>query len=249
MPTSLDFSGFDRFNFERKPVGIKYLLNRPGGLPRFDRSLAMCEIFKAAQDSEPFYADRDNFACLGSMVMGMKEPDPIFESGEIGATEGIFKEARANRRIYPQLPKLAKDTVRYVAFSTADKLTFDPDVLVFTTTVNQAEIILRALNYSTGRILNSRYSLVIMCAWLFIYPYTTGEANFTVTGLGYGMKSRKVFPEGLMLISVPFDQLSMLIDNLKTMEWVLTLYTANDDERAEYFRKTTEEIRSRYENG
>jgi uncharacterized protein (DUF169 family) len=249
MPTTLDFSVFDRFDFERQPVGIKYLLNRPEGLPKFDRSLAMCEIFKAAQDSAPFYADKDNFACLGSMVMGMKDADPIFESGEIGATEGIFREARANRRIYPYLPKLAKNSVRYAAFSPANKLTFDPDVLVITANVSQAEVILRALVYSSGKILQTRYSLVIMCSWLFIYPYTSGEANFTVTGLGYGMKSRKVLPEGLMLISVPFDLLPMLIENLRNMEWVLTLYTANEDERAEYFKKTTEEIRRRYESG
>jgi uncharacterized protein (DUF169 family) len=249
MPTTLDFSVFDRFNFERQPVGIKYLLNKPEGLPKFDRSLAMCEMFKAAQDSEPFYADKDNFACLGSMVMGMKDADPIFESGEIGATEGIFREARANRRIYPYLPKLAKNSVRYAAFSPANKLTFDPDVLVITANVSQAEVILRALVYSSGKILQTRYSLVIICSWLFIYPYTSGEANFTVTGLGYGMKSRKVLPEGLMLISVPFDLLPMLIENLRNMEWVLTLYTANEDERAEYFKKTTEEIRRRYESG
>ena len=249
MPTSLDFSIFERFNFERKPVGIKYLLNKPEGLPKFDRSLAMCEMFRAAQDSEPFYAAKDNFACLGAVVMGMRDMEPIFESGEIGATEGIFKEARANRRIYSELPKLARDTVRYAAFSTADKLTFDPDVLIITAPVNQAEIILRALNYSTGKILTTRYSLVIMCSWLFIYPYISGEANFTVTGLGYGMKSRKVLPEGLMLISVPFDLLPKLIDNLQNMEWVLPLYTATDEERAEYFRKTTEEIKRRYEAG
>ena len=249
MPTTLDFSVFDRFDFERQPVGIKYLLNKPEGLPRFDKSLAMCEIFKAAQDSEPFYADKDNFACLGSMVMGMKDADPIFESGEIGATEGIFREARANRRIYPQLPKLARNSVRYVSFSPANKLTFDPDVLVITANISQAEVILRALVYSSGKVLQTRYSLVIMCSWLFIYPYTSGEANFTVTGLGYGMKSRKVLPEGLMLISIPFDLLPMLIENLSNMEWVLTLYTANDEARAEYFKKTTEDIRRRYESG
>ena len=249
MPTTLDFSVFDRFDFERQPVGIKYLLNKPEGLPRFDKSLAICEIFKSAQGSEPFYADKDNFACLGSMVMGMKDADPIFESGEIGATEGIFREARANRRIYPQLPKLARNSVRYVSFSPANKLTFDPDVLVITANISQAEVILRALVYSSGKVLQTRYSLVIMCSWLFIYPYTSGEANFTVTGLGYGMKSRKVLPEGLMLISIPFDLLPMLIENLSNMEWVLTLYTANDEARAEYFKKTTEDIRRRYESG
>jgi uncharacterized protein (DUF169 family) len=149
MPVSIDLSILDRFEFAHKPVGIKYLLNKPEGLEKFDRNLAMCEMFRAAQDSPPFYAGKDNFTCLGSLAMGMREGDPIFESGEIGATEGIFKEARANRRIYPNMPKLAKDTVRYVAFSPADKLTFDPDVLVITAPVDKAEIVLRALCYST----------------------------------------------------------------------------------------------------
>ena len=77
--------------------------------------------------------------------------DPIFESGQIGYKDGIFKEARANRRIYQNIPRLAKGSVNYVAFSPLDKLTFEPDLLTVTANISQAEIILRDSTYSNGK--------------------------------------------------------------------------------------------------
>ena len=247
--TPRDFSVFNKFNFERKPVGIKFLLNKPEGIEKLDKELALCEMFKVAQERSPFYATKENFACLGSLIFGMKEPEPIFESGEVGAKEGIYKEARANKRIYQYVPKLPKDTIRYVAFSPIDQLSFDPDIVIITANVSQAEILLRAASYSTGKLLTTRSTPVIMCAWLFVYPYVSGELNFTVTGLGSGIKARKVLPEGLMLISVPYDLLPMLTDNLQDMQWVLPLHTLSDEERGEYFQRTADEIRQEYRNG
>ncbi len=243
-----DYSIFDKFNFERKPVGAKYLLNRPDGMKKLDTGLTFCQMFQEAQESEPFYAIKDNFICMGSRLLGMKDPEPIAESGEIGAADGIYQEARANRRIYQHLPRLTKDTVRYVAFSTVDKLSFDPDIIVFTANVSQAEILLRALSYATGKPLTTRTTPAIMCAWLFIYPFVSGEANYSVTGLGYGMKVRKVFPEGLFLISVPYDLLPALKTNLQEMQWVLPAYDLSDDEINDYFKKAMEEIMTRYRN-
>ena len=245
--TPKDYSIFNKFNFERSPVGVKFLLHKPDGIGQLDKELALCEMFKEAQGRNPFYATKENFACLGSLVLGMKEPEPIFVSGEVGAKEGIYKEARANKRIYQYIPKLPKDTVRYVAFSPLDQLSFDPDVFIITANVSQAEIILRAVSYTTGKMLTTKSTPVIMCSWLFAYPYASGELNYTVTGLGSGMKARKVLPEGLMLISVPYDLLPMLTENLQDMQWVLPLHTIADDDK-EYFVRTTEEIRQEYIN-
>ena len=243
---SYDYEIFKKFNFERQPVGVKLSLNKIEGIDQLEKKLALCEMFKEAQESPPFYAAKDNFACLGSMVLGMREPEPYLESGEVGAKEGIYKEARANKRIYQYIPKLAKDTVRYVAFSGINQLSFDPDLLIITANVSQAEILLRALSYSTGKMLTTKSTPVIMCAWLFAYPYVSGEVNFTVTGLGSGMKARRVLPEGLMLISVPYDLLPMLIENLKDMEWILPITTMSEEERREYSTRVTDEIRQEY---
>ena len=173
LPPSRDYSIFERFHLKRRPVGVKFLLNKPDGILRLDKELALCEMFREAQERDPFYVTEENFACLGSVVLGMKEPEPIFIGGEIGAREGIYKEARANKRIYQYVPKLPKDTVRYVAFSPLDTLTFDPDLLIITADVSQAEIIFRAFSYTTGKPLTSRSTPVIMCSWMFAYPYVS----------------------------------------------------------------------------
>ena len=148
---SRDYSIFDKFKFERRPVGVKFLLNKPNGIKQLDKSVPICRMFREAQDNPPFYAGKENFACVDSLVLGMVDPEPITVSGQIGAKEKIYQEARANRRIYQYIKKLPKNTVRYVAFSTVDQLSFDPDVLVLTATPSQAEILLRALCYSTGK--------------------------------------------------------------------------------------------------
>jgi uncharacterized protein (DUF169 family) len=247
--TPKDFSIFERFNFENKPVAIKFLLNKPKGLDRLDASMPICRMFREAQNRRPFYAGKDNFACVDKLVLGMDEPAPFLESGQIGAKEKIYQEARANRRIYQYIQKIPKDTIRYVAFATVDNISFTPDVLTFTATPSQAEILLRALSYSTGKPLVSKFTPVLMCAWIFIYPFITGEMNYVVTGIGYGMRTQKILPEGLFLISIPYDLINMLIENLQEMEWVLPITLLSEEERKKYSARVMEEITKEYMNG
>jgi len=49
--------------------------------------------------------------------------------------------------------------------------------------------------------------------------------NYTVTGLGFGMIAKKVFEEGWMILSVPYNWIPTITQNLKEMEWVLPSYT------------------------
>jgi uncharacterized protein (DUF169 family) len=109
--------------------------------------------------------------------------------------------------------------VKYVSFAPIDRLTFDPDVLIFTTTVSQAEVILRASSFANGKMWSSKGTTCLACAWIYVYPFISGELNFTISGLGFSMKARGVLPEGLMIISVPFDLVGPLMENLKEMEW------------------------------
>jgi uncharacterized protein (DUF169 family) len=52
-----------------------------------------------------------------------------------------------------------------------------------------------------------------------VYPYLSGELNFSISGLGFSMKARGVLPDGLIIISVPWDMIPMLMENLEEMEW------------------------------
>jgi uncharacterized protein (DUF169 family) len=95
---------------------------------------------------------------------------------------------------------------------------------------NQAEILLRAYAYTTGKVLISKMTNVIGCSWLYAYPFLTGEINYLTTGLGFGMKAQKVFPEGRQLFSIPYDRLPTIILNLQEMEWVPPSFTSEGPE-------------------
>ncbi len=216
-----DFVVLDRFKFEIQPVGVKYLVKPPEKLAKLDENLALCEMLKKAQGGDLFYANAQNHTCdAGLYVLGQTELKEQYINGEFGAGLGLFKDARAASRLYHHIPKIAKDVAHYVAFSPLNKLSFEPDVMIFLVNVDQAEILLRATSYKTGKMWSSHYSPAIGCAWLFVYPYLKGEMNFITTGLGFGMKRRKLFPQGLQFISVPFDQLPSLLEALREMPWV-----------------------------
>ncbi len=248
MTSKLDFSILKKFNFEIPPVGVKFLLNKPKGLSKLKKEMAFCEMLGEAQKSPPFYVNRENFSCMGPVILGMEEADPIFASGQVGPKDGIYKEARANRRIYNYIPKMAKGTVRYVTFSPLDKMPFEPDLLIIAATPPQAEILLRAYCYTSGKMITTKSTPVLLCAWLYAYPFLSGELNYTVTGLGFGMKTHKVVPEGLILLSFPYDALPMLIENLKDMEWVPPLHRLSDEEKKDQLQRTVEELRKEYES-
>jgi uncharacterized protein (DUF169 family) len=230
-----DFSIFNKFDFERKPVAVKYMLKKPDGIAKLKKPLALCEMLREAQAGGPFYAEKEDFECVGPFLLGMVEPDAIFESGQVGPRLGVFEEARTNRRLYQYVPMMHKNTVNSVVFSPLDKLSFNPDVLVISANPSQAEIILRAASYVTGQMWHSKLTPVMGCAWIFIYPYLSGELNYHVTNLVHGMRGRQVLPDGVFVISIPFDLLGSITENLKHIEWVLPEYIHDRDTNARHF--------------
>jgi len=229
--TQNDFAILDEFHFDIQPVGVKFLARRPDLVDRLGENMAFCEMLKRAQEGEAFYADAENHTCeAGRYVLGQAEVSEPFVSGEFGARLQIFEGPRAASRLYLYIPRVGRGVVNYVAFSPLDKLSFEPDVLILLTNTNQTEILLRAVSYRTGQMWLSRFSPAIGCAWVFIHPYLTGELNYTITGLGHGMKRRKLFPEGLQLVSIPFDLLPSLLQTLRDMPWVLPAYKPDGPE-------------------
>jgi uncharacterized protein (DUF169 family) len=238
-----DLSIFNKFDFERKPVGVKFLPSKPEGIKSLDKILDFCEMLPEAQEGDAFYVTKENFTCVGPLILGMIEHEPIFESGQVGPSLEVLKDVRANQRIYHVLPKLQKGSVNYVAFAPLDKLTFEPDILVITANVSQAEILLRALSYSSGRMWSARGTTVISCAWLYLYPYLSGELNFTITGFGHGMRARRLFPEGLILMSIPYDLLPGMVKNLQDMKWVPLSYTLGRDGHKKRIKGIVDELK------
>jgi uncharacterized protein (DUF169 family) len=200
-------------------------------------------IKEAQQRRSPFYFTKDNESCFGKMFLGMTGDSTEFvDGGQLGVKYEIFQEPGANLRMRRCIYYMEKGAVNYVALSPLDKLTFEPDILIFSATPSQAEIILRAMTYSTGEMCESKTTTAAGCSWLFAYPYITRKINYTITGLAFGMKARQVFPEGLLLISIPSNWIPVIIQNLKEMKWVLSSYTLGREKFARYEKRLLNEL-------
>jgi uncharacterized protein (DUF169 family) len=220
-----DLSIFERFDFEYAPVGVKFLFERPQGIEQLEKTLPFCQMVREAQERRtPFYFAKENEDCFGTMTLGMVDVPPFAEAGILGERYEIFQEPRANQRIYQHIVKFPKGTVNYVAYSVIAALTFEPDLLIVMATPSQAEIIMRALSYTTGELWESKKTPVMGCSWIYNYPYLTGKVNYMVTGMSFGAKAKEVFPEGWLLISIPWDKLVTVVQNLEEMTWVLPSY-------------------------
>jgi uncharacterized protein (DUF169 family) len=237
-----EYAILEKFDFERPPVGVKFLAVKPEGLPRPEKQLDFCEMLVEAQNGKAFYVTKDDFTCIGAILLGMTEGDPRYESGRIGPKLGVFKEDRANRRVYQYLPRLPKKSINYLAFAPLDKMTFEPDILIIMANNSQAEIFIRAWSYTTGEVWKARGTTVAGCAWIYLYPYLNGEINFTVTGFGFGMKARLLFPENRILLTIPWERLAGVLKNLAEMEWVPESYTIGPEAHKKKMQRIREEL-------
>jgi len=220
-----DLAILDKFAFDVPPVGVKFLTKRPANMERLNEKMALCEMLKKAQQGNAFFADAENHVCeAGSYVLGHADSPRPFVSGEFGAGLRIFEEPRSASRLYLHIPKLGRGVVHGVAFSPLGRLSFDPDLLILLAETHQTEILLRAMSYRTGEVWESKFTPAIGCAWTYVYPYLSGKLNYSVTGLGHGMKRRKLYPEGRQIVSIPFDLLPSILKTLHEMPWVLPAY-------------------------
>jgi hypothetical protein len=62
------------------------------------------------------------------------------------------------------------------------------------------------------------------------------------------MKSKEVFEEGLILISIPYQWLPTITQSLKEIKWVLPSYTEGREKFLEREKANMEELAELYKN-
>ena len=221
-PLQTDLSVFNKIGFERPPVGVKYLFFKPDGIEQLsmDKNLAFCEMLVEAQRAKaPFYFSKENNeTCVGKILLGMTEMEPFAEAGQIGPRLGVVQEARANHNLYHHVPRFSKGVINYVAFAPLNKITFEPDVLIITATPKQAEIVMRAMTYSTGEPYTSKTTIVMGCSWIYIFPFESGKVNYLIPEWIHGMTGRELFAPNTVLISIPYQWLQTVTQNLREIK-------------------------------
>ncbi len=223
---------------EYQPIALKFCFSRPEGVKRTDKTLSFCQFLKLAQDSgEKFYIQKEDDDCFGKVVLGMVPKDPFAASGQVGADFGFFRSPAPNARLHNTMPTLVGGSVNYVVFCPAVSCDFEPDLLIFVANTAQADIIMRATSYISGDLWESKTSCAVSCAWTYVYPYLSGKVNFCVTGMHHGMKRRKVYPEGLHIIAIPYQKLSEFSEALTEMDWQLISFREDEESRTELQRR------------
>ncbi|UCG67138.1 MAG: DUF169 domain-containing protein [Deltaproteobacteria bacterium] len=237
--TKKDFAILGKFEFDRSPVCVKYTYKRPDHLSRLGENTTLCIMLKKAQEGNAFYADKNNITC-GDALLGMENHSPVSLSGELASAIKVFEEPRSGRRLYPQIPKIEKGLINYISFSPLNKFSFDPDVLIiFTNNTDQTQILLRATSYRTAKVWTSKFTNVLGCAWIYVYPYLSGEVNYGMTGLSHGMGRRKLFPDGLQFVSIPYLIMPSVLQALRDMPWELPSFKPDGEE---FFNRTRNKL-------
>jgi uncharacterized protein (DUF169 family) len=237
-PNQEDFDIFNKLQFDVPPVGVKYCSTMPEGIKRLARKMALCEMLRTAQEGEVFYADAENHTCeSGPYVLGHRDAEDQFINGEYGAGLEAFKDTRAAANIYRYIPKMVKGSVKYITFAPLQNLFFEPDVMIFLADINQTWILMRALSYETGEMWRSSYTSVVGCSWIFVYPHLEREINYISSGLGFGMKRRKLFPENRHFVCIPQNKLPEIIKALHEMPWIPKVFEPGGQEYVKQLRE------------
>ena len=233
-----DYSVLDKLELDIPPVGVKFEFFRPDDLPQLDvnSNLSLCEMLRLSQsENRSFYISKENNeTCVGKIILGMEDFTPFEKSGQIGQGLGVFEEPRCNQHFYQFIPKLDRDTANYVLFSPAGRLTYEPDVLVVSANPGQAEIVMRAMTYSTGEMYKSSCTPVMGCSWLLIHPHKTAEVNFVVPAFVHGLHGRQLYPSDTILIGIPYRWISVILDNLARMPLHLEGHKGKAEYHAEF---------------
>lgn len=237
----LSQSAKDLFSKLRLPypaVALKYCYSQPEGVDHVGETLSFCQFVRKAQDTgKKFFITKDDDNCFGKMVLGMIPKPGFAASGQAGYDFGVFRTPSPNARLYEMIPTLTPGAYNFVIFSPIGICDFDPDLIIAVAGTEKAEILMRATSYISGDLWESRASSVLSCAWTYAYPYVSGKVNFFITGMHHGMKRRKVYPQGLHIISIPYQKIGEVIQSLAEMDWELIAMKEDDESKAELQRR------------
>jgi len=229
---------FEKLSLPYPAVAVKLCYSKPENAEHVDEKLAFCQFLKKAQtEQRKFYITKEDDECFGKMVLGMVDKPAFGASGQVGYDFGVFKSPAPNARLYNLIPTLVRGAHNYVVYCPVSLCDFDPDLLIAVANTSQADIILRATSYISGDLWESKTSPVLSCAWMYAYPYISGKVNFCTTGMYHGMKRRKVYPEGLHIISIPYQKIDEVVKALSEMDWVLPAMSEDEETKAMLAKK------------
>ena len=202
-------------------VAVKLCRNRPEGYVQAEGIDVLCSYLKKAQvENRAFYTTAENDKCMGKVVLGMTDLETNHGSGQVGCAMGVFRTPAANARLYYEATTLKRGVCNFVVFCPVALCDFQPDLVICVAPTWEAQLLLRASSYISGDLWESKCSYVMSCAWTYAYPYVSGKVNHLFTGMHLGLQLQGAYPEGLHIITIPYQKLDEVVTALGEMESV-----------------------------
>ncbi|MBN1568579.1 MAG: DUF169 domain-containing protein [Acidobacteria bacterium] len=200
-------------------VAVKFCRNKPENYHQAEGTDVFCSFLKKAQDeNRAFFTTIENDKCMGKVVLGMTDLETNHGSGQVGYEMGVFRTPAANARLYHEATMLKRGVCNFVVFCPVAICDFHPDLVICIAPAEKAQLLLRATSYISGDLWESRCSYVMSCAWTYAYPYVSGKVNHLFTGMHFGMQIRQSYPQGLHIITIPYQKLDEVVTALTEME-------------------------------
>ena len=200
----------EALGLEGSPVAAAILPQPPDGLKEWRRKATPCMMLQSARRGIAFYCSGDSIFCSGRAHLGIAEPPVRNLEDFLVRGEKLSGSRAAAHKMLELVKKRTPKLGEYLAFSPLEKVSFNPDVILFVGTPLQISRIIFLDAFETGEI--DTVHGEPLCSGVIATPITTrkiGVSFLDMTCRRFG----KYKPEE-MVIGVPSERLSRIVNSI-----------------------------------
>jgi uncharacterized protein (DUF169 family) len=194
------------------PVAVKLVQKGgevPEGIKKVGEVMTHCQfVDRVRRTREEFYTSGEEQMCkIGAGTLGLNEIPPELFSGESYYKEfKLFRTQGAARRTVAMIPILPPDSTGSVIYSSLEKASFVPDVVVLICNPKQVMLLTQAYIYKTGGRLETSFAGVqSLCSEGVVQTYKKGKPGIAVGCSGSRSLTRIADEE--MIMGIPVELL------------------------------------------
>ncbi len=202
------------------PIAVK-LVSKGGEIPaeikRVDENMTHCQfVDRVRRTGEEFYTSSEDQMCkIGAGTLGLNEIPPEIASGISYYKEfGLFGTLEAARYTVEKIPVLPPNYTEAIMYSSLEKTSFIPDVILIICNPKQVMLLTRAHMYMIGgRLETSFVGIQSLCSEAVVQAYKERKVGIAVCC--NGSRSNTNITDEEMIMSVPVELLPNIVPYLK----------------------------------
>jgi len=201
------------------PIAVK-LVSKGGEVPaeikRVDENMTHCQfVDRVRRTGEEFYTLSEDQMCkIGAGTLGLNEIPPDVSTGESYYKEfGLFGTLEAAKYTVEKIPVLPPNSTEAIMYSSLEKTSFIPDVILIICNPKQVMLLTRAHMYMVGgRLETSFVGIQSLCSEAVVQTYKERKVGIAVCC--NGSRSNANITDEEMIMSVPVELLPNIVPYL-----------------------------------